>query len=57
MKGFFKEVTGPRFYVKPIRGGYWGVYNKLDRSLESLCLSQNEAEDLAKELNEIRNNK
>lgn len=52
--GFFKTVTGDRFYIKSIRGGYFGVYNKLDMSLESLCLSKQEAEDLAKELNDLR---
>lgn len=54
-KGYFKTVTGDRFYVKPIRGGYYGVYNKLDMSLESLCLSKEEADNTAIELNNLRN--
>ncbi|WP_291028241.1 hypothetical protein [Dysgonomonas sp. 37-18] len=52
--GYFKTVTGDRFYVKPIRGGYYGVYNKLDMSLESLCLSKEEADNTAIELNNLR---
>ena len=43
-KGYFKEITGERFYTKKIKGGYWGVYNRLDMSLESLCISKEEAE-------------
>lgn len=53
-KGYFKTVTGDRFYIKPVRGGYYGVYNKLDMSLESLCLSKDEAERMAFELNSLR---
>lgn len=52
--GYFKTVTGDRFYIKPVRGGYYGVYNKLDMSLESLCLSKDEAERMAFELNSLR---
>lgn len=52
--GYFKTVTGDRFYVKPIRGGYYGVYNNLDKSLESLCLSKEEADNMATELNSLR---
>lgn len=52
--GYFKTVTGDRFYIKPVRGGYYGVYNKLDMSLESLCLSKQEAENTALELNNLR---
>ncbi|MDQ8748390.1 hypothetical protein [Elizabethkingia miricola] len=52
--GYFKTVKGERFYIKAIRGGYFGVYNKLDMSLESLCLTKVEAEELARELNNLR---
>ena len=52
--GYFKTVTGDRFYIKPVRGGYYGVYNKLDMSLDSLCLSKQEAENTALELNNLR---
>lgn len=53
-KGYFKTVEGDRFYIKPIRGGYWAVMNKLDKSRESLCITKEEAENLASELNALR---
>lgn len=52
--GYFKEVTGDRFYTKKVRGNYWGVYNRLDMCLESLCLSKEEAESECKKLNSLR---
>lgn len=54
--GHFKEIAGDRFYTKRIRGNYWGVYNSLDMSLESLCLSKEEAEAECEKLNSLRNN-
>lgn len=53
-KGYFKEITGERFYTKKIKGGYWGVYNRLDMSLESLCISKEEAEAECEKLNGLR---
>ena len=53
-KGYFKEITGERFYTKKIKGGYWGVYNRLDMSLESLCISKEEAEAECEKLNQLR---
>lgn len=49
-----KAVKGERFYVKPIRGGYWAVMNRLDMSMESLEMSKEKAEKLADELNGLR---
>ena len=56
MKATIKEVivVGDRFYIKKVRGNYWGVYNRLDKSLESLCISKEEAEAETKKLNELR---
>ena len=56
MKGYFKEVIviGERFYTKKVRGNYWGVYNRLDKSLESLCISKEEAEAECEKLNGLR---
>lgn len=48
-------VIGERFYTKKIRGNYWGIYNRLDCSLESLCLSKEEAEAECEKLNALRN--
>ena len=53
-KGYFKEVIGERFYTKRVRGNYWGVYNRLDCSLESLCISKEEAEAECEKLNQLR---
>ena len=57
MKATIKEVIviGERFYTKKIRGNYWGVYNRLDCSLESLCISKEEAEAECEKLNALRN--
>lgn len=49
-----KVVEGERFYVKPIRGGYWAVMNRLDKSTEALEISKEKAEKLADELNGLR---
>ena len=56
MKATIKEVivVGERFYTKKIRGNYWGVYNRLDCSLESLCISKEEAEAVCELLNGLR---
>ena len=56
MKGYFKEVIviGERFYTKKVRGNYWGVYNRLDKSLESLCISKEEAKAECEKLNGLR---
>ena len=56
MKGYFKEVIviGERFYTKKVRGNYWGVYNRLDKSLESLCISKDEAKAECEKLNGLR---
>ena len=56
MKATIKEVVvlGERFYTKKIRGNYWGVYNRLDCSLESLCISKEEAEAICELLNGLR---
>ena len=56
MKGYFKEVIviGERFYTKKVRGNYWGVYNRLDKSLESLCISKEEAKAECEKLNVLR---
>ena len=56
MKATIKEVivVGDRFYIKKVRGNYWGVYNRLDKSLESLCISKEEAEAECEKLNQLR---
>ena len=56
MKVYFKEVIviGERFYTKKVRGNYWGVYNRLDKSLESLCISKEEAKAECDKLNGLR---
>ena len=56
MKATIKEVivVGDRFYIKKVRGNYWGVYNRLDKSLESLCISKEEAEAECDKLNGLR---
>lgn len=50
-----KQHKANEFYVKAIRGGYFGVYDGYDKSLESLEMSKEAADKLAQELNEIRN--
>lgn len=49
-----KKVTSDRFYVKPIRGGYYAIINRLDHSTETLEVSKEAAEKLAAELNSLR---
>lgn len=50
-----KQHTKNEFYIKPIRGGYWGVYDGYDKSLASLEITKEAAERLAEELNAVRN--
>lgn len=49
-----KKVTGDKFYVKPTKGGYYAVMNRLDHSREALVVSKEDAEKLAAELNGLR---
>ncbi|GHT60487.1 hypothetical protein FACS189451_00630 [Bacteroidia bacterium] len=55
--GYFKTVEGEKFTAVAERGGYWKVRNNLDMSMEALCITKEEAEKTAAELNalEIRN--
>lgn len=50
-----KQHKANEFYVKAIRGGYYGVYDGYDKSLDSIEMSKVAADRLAQELNEIRN--
>lgn len=50
-----KQHKANEFYVKAIRGCYYGVYDGYDKSLESIEMSKVEADRLAQELNEVRN--
>ena len=50
-----KQHKVNEFYVKAIRGGYYGVYDGYDKSLESIEMSKEAADKLAQELNEKRN--
>lgn len=50
-----KQHKVNEFYVKAFRGGYYGVYDGYDKSLESIEMSKVAADRLAQELNEIRN--
>jgi len=50
-----KKHSKNEFYVKAVRGGYFGVYDGYDQSLASLEDSKEDADKLCKELNELRN--
>lgn len=50
-----KQHKANEFYVKAIRGGYFGVFDGYDKSLESIETSKDAADKLAQELNEKRN--
>lgn len=50
-----KQHKANEFYVKAIRGGYFGVFDGYDKSLESIEMSKEAADRLAQELNEKRN--
>ena len=50
-----KKHSKNEFYVKPVRGGYFGVFDGYDKSLASLETSSESAEKVCGELNELRN--
>ena len=50
-----KQHSKNEFYVKAVRGGYFGVFDGYDHSLASLETSSETAEKQCKELNESRN--
>lgn len=50
-----KQHSKDEFYVKAVRGGYFGVFNGYDNSLASLETSNEEAEKVCKKQNELRN--
>lgn len=50
-----KQHSKNEFYVKAVRGGYFGVFDGYDHSLASLEISSETAEKQCKELNESRN--
>lgn len=50
-----KQHTKNEFYVKAVRGGYFGVFDGYDHSLASLETSSENADKVCKEQNELRN--
>lgn len=50
-----KRHSKDEFYVKAVRGGYFGVFDGYDNSLASLETSNEEAEKVCKKQNELRN--
>lgn len=50
-----KQHSKNEFYVKSIRGGYYGVYDGYDKSLASLEITKENADKVCEELNNIRN--
>ena len=55
VKAFIKKHSKNEFYVKPVRGGYFAVINSYDMNIESLESSRESAENVCRELNEMRN--
>lgn len=55
VKAFIKNHSKNEFYVKSVRGGYFAVINGYDMSVESLETSRENAENICRELNEMRN--
>ena len=50
-----KKHTKNEFYVKVVRGGYFGVFDGYDHSLVSLETSSETADKQKEKLNELRN--
>ena len=50
-----KRHAKDEFYVKAVKGGYFGVFDGYDNSLASLETSNEEAEKVCKKQNELRN--
>lgn len=50
-----KRHSKDEFYVKAVKGGYFGVFDGYDNSLVSLETSNEEAEKVCKKQNELRN--
>lgn len=50
-----KQHKPNEFYVKAIRGGYYGVYDGYDKSIASIEMSKVAADRMAQKLNEMRN--
>lgn len=50
-----KQHTKNEFYVKAVRGGYFGVFDGYDHSLASLETSSENADKVCNEQNELRN--
>lgn len=50
-----KQHSKNEFYVKAIRGGYFGVFDGYDKSLASLETTIEDAEKECSKLNELRN--
>lgn len=50
-----KQHSKNEFYVKAVRGGYFGVFDGYDKSLASLETTRENAEKECNKLNELRN--
>lgn len=56
MEAYIKSHKANEFYVKPLRGGkYYAVIDGYDMSTASLEVSREAAEQMAEQLNAIRN--
>lgn len=51
----YKPHTKNEFYVKPIRGGFYAVYDGYDKSVASIEISAKNANKTCQELNRCRN--
>ena len=50
-----KQHSKNEFYVRAVRGGYFGVFDGYDHSLASLETSSENADKVCNEQNELRN--
>lgn len=50
-----KSHSMNEFYVKAVRGGYFGVFDGYDHSLASLETSSKNADKVCREMNQLRN--
>ena len=50
-----KQHTKDEFYVKEIRGGYYGVFDGYDKSLAFIGITRADAEEECRALNNLRN--
>ena len=56
-EAFVKKHQRNEFYVKPIPGCYYGVFDGYDKSLASVEATQEDADTLCCRLNQARNNR